>query len=227
MRNPTTTKLEIDVMQMSELSEAIDLSIQYHMPALVVHPDLAAEANLGRGMRQGRFKIIVPVDWPKGDKFGMAKMQGMRIEALSQDGFEIIVSNKKNASDIKNELLAIDKFIRNQLPPHIEIRVVLETFTRELDEIARICDVLREVPAPSYVRVDHHIRIQQAKANAKKHKDLVDFVREHTAIPIKLSGNLNTLKIVQSCDPARYAVGLKEAKSIIKEVRIAAVQPAS
>ena len=214
-----TQKLEIDVLQGTELKEAIELAATTHMPAIVVHPELAQEANVYRFIRQGHFKIITAVDWPKGDRYAMDKLRDMPIEALSRDGFEILISEMKNPSEIKGELRTCFEFIRRHLPEITEIRIVLGTFMRDQEFIIKACNELKHVPAPDMIRTDHHLRVQQSVANAQAHGDLIALIRKHTRRPIKISGNINSVKVMTSCDADRFAVSLKQANGIIKEVR--------
>ena len=212
-------KLEIDIMQGTELKEAVELAVVNQIPAIVVHPELAQEANVYRGIRQGRFRIITAVDWPKGDRYAMDKLRDMPVDALSRDGFEILISERSNASEIKAELLTCFKFIRDHLPEITEIRIVLGAFMRNEDFVVRACDVLKNVPAPDMIRTDHHLRVQQSVANAQAHNDLITLIQRHTRRPIKISGNINSAKVVTSCSADRFAVSLKQASSIVKEIR--------
>ncbi len=59
-------KLELDIMQANELQQAIELAIEHSLPAIVIHPALYADATMHRLKRRGQFKLIIPVDWPKG-----------------------------------------------------------------------------------------------------------------------------------------------------------------
>jgi len=219
MLNSITNKLEIDIMQGTELQEAIELAVTSHIPAIVVHPELAREANVYRGIRQGHFRILTAVDWPKGDRYAMDKLRDMPIDALSRDGFEILISDRKNPSEIKGELLTCFEFIRSHLPEVTEIRIVLGAFMRDNDFVARACDELKNVPAPDMIRTDHHLRVQQSVANAQAHNDLISLINKYTHRPIKISGNINSAKVVALCNADRFAVSLKQAKSIIKEVK--------
>ena len=217
--NLITNKLEIDVMQGTELQEAVELAVTAQMPAIVVHPELAQEANVYRGIRQGRFRIITAVDWPKGDRYAMDKLRDLPVDALSRDGFEILISERKHPSEIKAELLTCFDFIRSHLPEVIEIRIVLGAFMRDNEFVARVCDVLKNVPAPDMIRTDHHLRVQQSVANAQAHNDLITLIRKYTRRPIKIGGNINSAKALTSCEAARFAVSLKQANSIVKEVK--------
>jgi len=219
MTNAIINKLEIDVMQCTELREAVELAVVNKFPAIVIHPDLAQEANVYRSVRQGTFRIITAVDWPKGDRYAMDKLRDMPINALSRDGFEILISERTNPTDIKTEMLTCFEFTRTHLPEVTEIRIVLGAFTRNKEFIVRACNELKHVPAPDMIRTDHHLRAQQSVANIQAHNDLISLIREHTGRPIKISGNINSAKVVASCGANRFAVSLKQAKSIVKEVR--------
>lgn len=214
-----TSKLELDVMQSAELHEAVELAQQYKMPAMVVHPELAGFASIARGSAQGKFKIIVPVDWPKGDKHGMAKMQGMAIEALSQDGFEILAS-ATGVNSIHSELAAITDFIHKHLSQLHEVRIVLGVFNRTEAQVNAICEAIKGIPTPTIIRTDHNLRLQQSKANTEKQKELIESLHSKVSAPIKISGNINSLNIVRGCTGAtRYAVGLRELKNIIRDLK--------
>jgi len=218
MIHAITRKLEIDVMQATELEEAIELAHKHAMPAIVVHPDLALEADVVRARRQARCAIYTPIDWPKGETRGIRKLQNMSISALSQNGFEIFLSPTKSASEAKQEILTLTNFIRDQLPEAVEIRLVLGATIRDRATIAMYCDILSQIPAPDIIRTDCSTRVQQTKANPQANSELVDFIREHTARPIKLSGNINSVKALACCKVNRYGVSLKQAQSIIKEL---------
>ena len=219
MQNAILNKLEIDILQATELKEAIELAAIHHMPAVVVHPDLVADAVIYRGLRQGKFKIIVPIDCPKGDKYGMAKLQGMNINALSQDGFEILISNKPHQSEIKAELRTITEFIRTHLKEVTEIRFILGTVTRDTETIERICSIFQEVPAPALIRTDYHLKAQQTKTSPQAFAAIITQIQKYSRSPIKISGNINNLKTITTTPAARYAVGLKQIKEIIAEIR--------
>lgn len=218
MSSQITSKLEIDIMQGTELREAVELAVINHMPAIVVHPELAQEANVYRGIRQGRFRIITAIDWPKGDCYAIDKLRDLPVDALSRDGFEILISNRPR-SEIKAELLTCIQFIRAHLPEITEIRVVLGAFMRDEEFVKEACGVLKEVPAPDLVRIDHHLRIAQSTANAQTHNGLITLIRKYTHRPLKVSGNINSVKMITSCNADRFAVSLKQAHSILKEIR--------
>ena len=211
-------KLELDVMQASELSEAMELAHVYKMPAIVVHPDLVTDALMQRVKRQATYQILTAVDWPKGDKIGVTKFHTMSLNALSCDGFEIMLGTKSQG-ETKAETLAITDFIKQHLPRVREIRFVLGCLSREPAEVKSLCMAIREIPAPNLLRTDINLRCAQAKANISAHNTSLAAIQECVNRPIKLCGNINSAKIIASCKASRYGVSLKQAQTIIKELR--------
>jgi len=129
----------------------------------------------------------------------MAKMQNMSVSALSTDGFEILLSAHDKEDNIVREAVELVQFIRNHLPEAVEIRLVLGTINRDRETIGRMCEAMSRIPSPNYIRTDHNLRVQQVKANASAHADIVSFIRERTV--------------------DRYAVSLKQAQAIIQELK--------
>jgi deoxyribose-phosphate aldolase len=213
------TKLELDVMQTNELEEAAHLAVKYKFPAMVVHPFIATEAIFMRGKAQGRYKIYTPVDWPKGDNFGMLKMRGLSSDALDADGFEILLTGGKTLIDTRNEAKTLTAFIKTQISEMTEVRFVLGTIQRPIENILEICEALKDVRMPAMIRNDHHLRLQVGKANPDTHNTLIQSILNIVRVPIKLSGNINTVRSITVCDKAqRFAVNVAQARAIIKEV---------
>ena len=211
-------KLEIDVMQANELAQAIELACVYRMPAMVVHQDLATEAVIQRAKRQAVYcKIITPINWPKGDKRGATKMHNTPVTALSQDGFEIMLC-PRGFGELQAEAAELTHFIRNYLPLASEIRFIVGALTYNLTDVLVMCDALRAIPTPNFIRTDTNLRIQQARANHTSHNEILTAIRRATALPVKLSGNIGTVKMMVLCKADRYAVSLKQAQAIVKEI---------
>lgn len=211
-------KLEIDVMQANELYEAVRLTVKYKLPAMVVHQDLASEAYIARGQTGGQFKLITPIDWPKGTIFGTQKMRGLSTDALEVEGFEILLTGGMKMIETRNELKALTEFVKLYLDETIEIRFVLGTQIREEENIKDICEALLDVRTPAYIRNDTQLKLQVSKANPDTHNDMMEMINDVVRIPIKMSGNINGVRIITSCSGAsRFAVSLLQAKTIIKE----------
>jgi hypothetical protein len=211
-------RLEIDVLQANELYEASHLTTKYKLPAMVVHQDLASQAYITRNQLGGKFKIITPVDWPKGNTFGMAKFRGLPTDALENDGFEILLTGGKNLTDTRNEAKEFTKFVKGHLSEMHEVRFVLNTLSRDDENIRAMCEALKDVRMPSFLRNDINLKPQIGKANVEKHNAFIAEVSAIFKAPFKISGNINNLESINNCQNAsRFAVSLTQAKSIIKE----------
>jgi len=211
-------KLELDVMQANELIEAANLAAKYKFPAIVVHPAITSEAMMARGRAGGQYKIITPVDCPKGEVFGMTKFRGLSTDALDADGFEIMLTAGKTVTDTRNEAKSLTDFIKQHLTELTEVRFVFGVFSRTEEDIATLCEALLDVRMPAMIRTDHQLKLQISKANADTHNQVIDKILEKVKVPIKLSANINSVRTITSCDRAsRFAVNVLQAKAIIKE----------
>lgn len=217
MNGAILQKLEIDVLQANELFDAVELAVKYTLPALVVHPNLATEALMIRGRRQGKFKLITPVDWPKGETFGNVKLRGLSQDALSLDGFEILLTPGKTEAETRNEAAALSQMIRDHLDDDAEVRFVLGSQVVTAENLDLICKALIGIRTPKLVRNDVLTKTQATKANAETHQGFMAAVRQRLGVPIKLSGNIASIKIVTACDAAKFAVNLQQARAIIRE----------
>lgn len=211
------TRLEIDVMQANELGDAIELAHVHKMQAVVVHQDLVNDAILQRVRRQACCKIIVPVNWPKGDKYGVRKLHNMPVAALAQDGFEVMLCPRSPVDQVA-EMREITQFIRSTLNPLAEVRFVVGALTYDCKTMLDICEAMRDVPAPNFIRTDINLRVQQAKANSTAHAETLAAIKTAITRPIKLSGNVGAVKTLVTCKADRYAVSLKQAQAIVKEI---------
>jgi len=180
-----TSKLEIDVTQANEVLPAAELAVKYRIPALVVHQAIVTEAILAKGKTQGQFKIITPVDWAKGEKFGMDKMVGLSMDAIESDGFEIYLSDSQSIGDVRNEAKALTDFIKNQISPLSEIRFVLGTFSRDEDTIKRLCEGLVGIPTPAYLRTDVVLKLQLNRANPETHSKTIEMIKYIIGAPYR------------------------------------------
>lgn len=211
-------KLEIDVMQANELYEAVRLTVKHKLPAMVVHQDLAGEAYIARGQTGGQFKLITPIDWPKGNIFGMQKMRGLSTDALEVEGFEILITGGMKMVETRNEVKALTEFVKTYLDEIVEIRFVLGTQIRDEENIKNICEALLDVRMPAYIRNDTQLKLQVSKANPDIHNDTMEMINDTIRIPMKISGNVNGVRTITSClGASRFAVSLLQAKTIIKE----------
>ena len=209
-------KLEIDVLQANELYESSQLTVKYKLPAIIVHQDLSSQAYIVRNQLAGKYKIITPVDWPKGSTFGMAKLRGLPVDTFDNDGFEILLTGGMNLIETRNEAKSFTEFIKSHLSEMHEVRFVLGTFLRDEDNIKRICEALKDVRTPSFVRNDTQLKLQMNRANIESHNSSIEMISAIFRAPMKISGNI-TKQVIESCAAQRFAVNLSQAKAIIKE----------
>ena len=204
-------------MQLNEIQDAVDLAFKYNLPAIVVHPGLSSDAIIAKSRAGGKFKIISPIDWPKGETFGTVKLRGLSIDTLETDGFEFLLTPNKLELETRNEAMALTDFVRRHISPITEVRFVLGTSTRLEENINTMCRGLLTVRTPSMIRTDTQLKLQVSKANTEEHNRQIDNIRNIIKTPIKVSGNITNLKAITSINADRYGVNLLQAKTIIKE----------
>jgi len=211
-------RLEIDVMTASEIEEAASLAHKYNLPGLVVHSGLSAEGHIARGRIGGKFKLITPVDWPKGENFGQPKLRGLTVDAFESDAFEILLTPNKNETETRNEAKSLHDFIRTHVGTAVEIRYVMGTLARSKDQIESQMRGLKGLPTPAFVRNDIALKPQVSKANPEIHNANIELFKEIVRTPTKIAGNINSLKAVAACKNADlFGVNLTQAKQIIQQ----------
>lgn len=220
MLNAITTKIEIDVMQSNEIDSVCQLAAAHNMPAIVVHPQLITQAISVRARRQGRFDIFTTVDWPKGETFGMTKLRGLCQEAMSVDGYEIMLTGGRTALENLDEVKKLTGFIRSFISQHAQIRLILGALSRPAEEVVRLATAVRDAAASVMLRTDNHLRAQTTKASTKAHGDTTAAIRAACGMPIKLSGNIDSVKTVAEClklpaPPVVFAASLQQAQQIV------------
>lgn len=205
-------------MQINELAESVEIAMKYNLPAIVVHPNLSNEALLMKGKYRAKFKIITPIDSPKGEHFGVVKFRGISTDTIETDGFEICLTPNKSSGDTRNEAKALTEFVRRYMDATTEIRFVLCASMREEDNITSMLEGLKEIRTPSFVRTDIQLKLPLNKVNHETHNAMIAKINSIVRMPIKLSGNIANMQAVAQCNEAnRFAVNLLQAKTIIKE----------
>ncbi len=216
--NSKVSRLEIDVFQSNELRDASELSVKYKLPAIIVHPQLIQEALLTRARCQGTFKIIAPVDSPKGEKYNLLKLRDLPIDAMSIDGYEFIITPNKSTAETALELRNLNKFVKDYLGTTIEIRFVILSSSISDINFNNIVDALVGLQTPNYIRTDFGIKQQNSKVSLELHNAYAARIKSKVGFPIKISGNLTSFDQIDTCPGAtRFAVGLQQAKVITKE----------
>jgi len=211
--------IEIDVMQANELLDVIKLAVKYNIPAIIVHPELSGDALFLKSCWFGKFKILTPVDWPKGECYGDAKLRGLTISSLDCDGFEFLLTGDKSQADYKNEMLVLTNFVRDCISSTAEVRFVLGPHHSDKNVID-ICKAMKSIPSPNCLRTNHQLKLQISKANPDIHNETINKIKKIVDVPIKVSGNIKDVKSAMLCkDVAKYAVSLTQIRNMIKEVQ--------
>lgn len=210
------SKLEIDVNKNEQLDEAAELAKRCYCPALVVSPDLVATATLVRGIRQGRFKVITAIDWPKGEQYCREKFRGIPIESLQSDGFEIILTPRDNLSQIATEIKYISGFVREQFNQLFELRFVLDIdqSNRTDSIISHMLETCKQIPLPFLIRTTHNTKISPQVKIASH----LETIKNTLAVQVKVSGNVD-FNIYTNVKAERFAATLQQAQSIVKEMQ--------
>jgi hypothetical protein len=143
-----------------------------------------------------------------------------------------MLTPEKTKQETTNEATIIHRFIRDHLGPEKEIRFVLGTLVRTWSNIVSICQALQQVPGAALLRTDHHLKAQVSKAGTKAQCEALDGIRMEIGMPIKISGNIESLQCLAEClgkteskcalstmGATRFAVSLQQAKAIVLELQ--------
>jgi hypothetical protein len=215
-----TSKFEIDVAKTNQIDEAVGFAIKNNCPAIVVPSELVMALTINRGIKAGNFKIICAVDWPKGQQRGTEKFTGLDAEAMSANGFEILLT-PGTKSQINGELQYLANFVENFFSANsIELRFVLGCGLDDRDPkfISDVMEILKGMRQPAMIRTTPLTKIPAGKATVDIHKELFSSIKKNTSKPIKISGNISS-KIVANCGADFYAVTPKQAVNIISDLK--------
>jgi len=209
-------KLEIDVTQLNELVDAVNLAVRYNIPALIINQSLIGEAFLLRIARNGKFKIISPVDWSKGDNYGLLKLRGMTFAALSSDGFEILLTPNKSPEETEAEASALIECFKHTVSRTCEVRFVLHVLQNEVPSML-MYNTLLNIRRPSMVRTDIKTKTPMGKHGTLIHNEIIRKLKSMGNLPIKSSGNFTSWRSILECNADRIAVSLTQLETIIKD----------
>jgi hypothetical protein len=207
------TKAEIEVSRGDRIDEVADLARRYACPAIVVQSDMVSQAVLARTVKQGKFKIICTVDCPKGEQYCREKFRGIMTEALSADGFEVMITARDNYGDIHTELVYLSKFFSSYFNQLTEFRPVLGFGMpgRSAKIIENILTSCTKIPMPAMVRTIPGTK-PYSDANLN---DVIAAAKKFCSIPVKVSGNI-TLETYNSVKADRFALSVQQFKDMLK-----------
>lgn len=224
MLNAITTKIEPDVAAASDLDKTCQLAVIHSLPAIVIPAQMLPQALAERIKRRGHFKIIVTIDFPRGEVYGINKMRGLTREAVGADGYEILLTPGKNENENRNEARVLTDLIRTHISDFAEVRFVAHGLTRPEAEAVQMAKVMKDIQAPALFRTDTHHKMQVTKANHKTHTALATKIRAVSNLPIKISGNIDSIRMIAGClgglsGAIKFATSFQQLEQIIKDIQ--------
>ena len=202
-------KLELDINQINELADAAPFMVQNSIPTMVVCPDLATQAIIEKANNAGKYSIIIQLGWDKQSKEGLEKFNGLDISSLNCDGFEILVKGKSE-NEIREEIIAMCDFIYSVVSPTSDIRFILNQ--EQLESI-------KQIPGNKYIiRNSIKTKCKQSESNRETYKQFVEDITKLGYLP-KLAGNISSAKMINILSAHKYAVNMKQAKTIVREYK--------
>jgi len=215
-----TTLMELDV-QKGNQRDVIDsgmFAVKNRCPAIVTVPELIAPMLADKSMRNGQYVVIAAIDMPGGKLFALDKWRDIGTDVLAADGFEVMLSKNRTPAEYRNEIRTITEFIRGQVNPLAELRFVLQVNDRSDVELTEIAKGLASFP-PTYVRTDYRLSIPGGSLD---HKGIVERIRKHVAVSVKVSGNIDYETILELKNVPgikRFAVSVAQATEALKASR--------
>ena len=212
------TKIDLDVAKNDRLDEAADLAKKYFCKAIVVPPELVAQSLIMRGIKQAKFKIISQIDWLKGDQYGREKFRGITTEALSADGFEVMLTARDNYGDVFNELKYLAQFFGEYFAQLVEFRIVLGTDMpgRNKQVIEHMLNGCKHIPLPTYIRTTPGTRLNHTNSDLESLNKTVDNIKKIVNAPIKVSGAMSP-DIYDHCKADQYGISIQQLKELVIE----------
>lgn len=213
----TLTKIELDIYKHNEIKEACEFAFKYRCPVIVVPPELVSQARLHRGVAQGKFKIVSSIDAPKGINYAHNKLRGVPVEAMSADGFEIMLTGGDKKA-IVNEIKFLSTLSRDYFPPGTEVRFTLGVDKRDSEQVKNMLEAFKAVPQPALLRTTPLTSVKVASGTHEYHNNIKKLISDIYRCKIKISGNINR-NVIVNCDAHRYAMNIEQARSIIREAQ--------
>lgn len=182
------SSLELIATTENELKEADRIS-SIGCRVIYVTPELVQMAGVARSLSNGKYKICVMVDYPRGSKYSMDKFKGTSTDFFLADGYDIILTPDKKDSDITKEINTVHSFVKRMVGQYTEICYTLNASMREEHEIEACAKAFFKNP-PSRIKIESQAVVQPTKANIDTHEECVSLIRKHCTSPIVISGNI-------------------------------------
>ena len=213
-----TTKLEINIRPGPSLSTDMNqlptFMIKSRIPVLICHPSILEGAMIERLKTKATYKIYSTVDFDNGKRYAMDKFLDLPKQIFECDGLEILLTANRTDKESFNEMRAIKEYA-SRLNSLIDVRWVLGLRTRTYESVTNIMKHTIKIPA-SVIRTDTNIEIPAI--TTEDHQKDIDFIKQHVATQIKISGNITIDVINNIKNASKFDVSVLQAKRIVKSL---------
>lgn len=217
-----TTRFEINVGPQPDATELVELgsfAAQNRCPAVVVPPEFVYTSLTVRSTHRHPYKVIAAIGFGRND-FALDKFKNLDQNVFHADGFDILLTSGRSEAETQNELRAFKEFVRDRINPTAEIRVVLNCFSRQPDQLAKFYKGLIH-NAPSYIRTEESVVLAEGRCNPDLQVKSVDDIRgSGVSYPIKMSGNVSAATLLNLWNRVeRYDVTVRQATEVVKMIK--------
>ena len=182
--------IELITTTEAELKEADKIASSIGCRTIYVVPNLVQIAGVARSLSNGKYKIYIMVDHPKGLHYGMDKFKGTSADFFLADGYDITLTPNRSRSDIEKEVTNTYSFIKEMIGSHVDVCHTLNVSIRDEEELALCGGAFYKNP-PTKIKTESSPMIQPTKANLVTHCRTIEILRKHCMAPIIISGNVN------------------------------------
>lgn len=219
-----TSRLEINLDDPRvPIPVVTEYAAKYRASAIVVQdPTLIHPLIQSRLSTNGKYKIILAIDFHSGAEYAMAKFRNFSrdVDITQADGYDIrLTTNKANNTplnevEVSNEIRVIRDFLQ-KIRPTYDVRFTIDMFSRPWAQIEHALKTLAKVPC-NMIRLETHLAIPESKANIDLTKKAIETIRRYTPLPIKVSTNVNRAMIDGLKDvAARFDVNMLGMQKIV------------
>jgi hypothetical protein len=224
-----TTKLEINVFDRKvDPNHLVKVASQARVAAVVVtQPELIPHLQFLRSSTGGVFRTVLAVDFEnRGSNFVIAKFAGLNQAWTQAEGFDIVLSPRANAMEIKNEVAVLTGHL-SKICPAAEIRYCVNMLSFDSNAVDHMLTFINQQnsPRPAFIRIDQALEMGGRDIEEYGTKCL-QIARRITPIPLKASTNV-TLEGMRRLKGqiARFDVTLKNAETIIAQLKNENLRP--
>lgn len=158
MLHSITTKFEINITDTNvDPVAAADFAQRNRCPAVVVSPEYIAQTVNNKIAKRGNYSIIATVDFPKGQRFSLEKLNRSGDDIGAAEGYDVLLSTHRSQVECNNEMRAILQFLKS-LNPVVDLRWSLRMHTDSDEDSRKVLTNLTKHPA-RFIRVDPHLEI--------------------------------------------------------------------